>query len=70
MIIIDRFEGETAVLETDEGMINVYISELPENSNEGDVLVNSDGTWSKDTETTEMRKNNMRDRMKRLINNE
>ena len=38
MIIIDRFEEDLAVLETDDGMINVERSLLPENAAEGDVL--------------------------------
>ena len=38
MLIIDRFEGDFAIVETDNGMINVPKSELPENAKEGDAL--------------------------------
>ena len=38
MLIIDRFEGPFAVVETDQGMINIPISDMPEGAKEGDVL--------------------------------
>ena len=38
MLIVDRFEGDFAVIETDFGMMNIPKSELPENVKEGDVL--------------------------------
>lgn len=67
MIIIDRFEGSLAVLETDDGMINVERSLLPENAAEGDVLV-YDGSWTVDTAATEQRRERTRKRLKRLLN--
>ncbi|SEH47879.1 Protein of unknown function [Ruminococcus flavefaciens] len=67
MIIIDRFEGSLAVLETDDGMINVERSLLPENAAEGDVLV-YDGSWTVDTTATEQRRERTRKRLKRLLN--
>ncbi|MFO7152929.1 MAG: DUF3006 domain-containing protein [Bacillota bacterium] len=36
--IIDRFEGDFAVIETSHGMINVKKHLLPENAREGDVI--------------------------------
>lgn len=44
-VVIDRFEGEFAVCEADEGnMINIEKSKLPEGAREGDVLeVTDDG---------------------------
>ena len=50
MLIIDRFEGNFAVVETDSGMINVPRFDLPDGAKEGDVLllsVDSDGTASR-----------------------
>ena len=38
MMIIDRFEGDFAVVETDNGMVNIPLSELPDGAKEGDVL--------------------------------
>ncbi len=37
--VVDRFEGKMAVLEGDEGMIEVTGRVLPEGCKEGDVLV-------------------------------
>lgn len=42
MIIIDRFEGEKAVLETDSGMRVVDRLQLPRAAREGDVLIEKD----------------------------
>ena len=67
MIIIDRFEGSLAVLETDDGMINVERSLLPENAAEGDVLI-LDGSWNVDTAATEQRRERTRKRLKKLMN--
>ena len=67
MIIIDRFEGDLAVLETDDGMINVERSLLPENAAEGDVLVYK-SSWTVDTAATEQRRERTRKRLKRLLN--
>ena len=50
MLIIDRFEGDFAVIETDNGMLNVSRSELPTGAKEGDVLrlvIDADGTDSR-----------------------
>lgn len=67
MIIIDRFEGNLAVLETDDGMKNIERSLLPENAAEGDVLI-LDGSWTVDTSATEQRRERTRKRLKRLLN--
>ena len=39
MLIIDRFEGDFAIVETDNGFINIPRSDLPVTASEGDVLV-------------------------------
>ena len=47
MLIIDRFEGSFAVVETNEGIVNIPRSELPKEAKEGDclrLLVDRDGT--------------------------
>jgi len=38
MLIIDRFEGKFAVVETTDGMVNIPKSDLPTGAKEGDVL--------------------------------
>mgnify|MGYP000692205078 CR=1 FL=1 len=38
MLIIDRFEGEKAVIESSEGKYELPKNELPPESKEGDVL--------------------------------
>ena len=38
MLIIDRFEGEKAVIESSEGKYELPKNELPPESEEGDVL--------------------------------
>jgi hypothetical protein len=39
VLIIDRFEGEFAVIETDNGIINIPRADIPAAAKEGDVLV-------------------------------
>lgn len=67
IMIIDRFEGDTAVIETDSGMIEADVSELPENAREGDVLVIENGQYVVDAETTEQRRRKNSDRLRRLF---
>jgi hypothetical protein len=62
MLIIDRFEGDFAVVETDKGMINIPKADMPNGAKEGDVLsiaINSDETAS--------RKKRIEDKMNRLF---
>jgi len=57
MLIIDRFEGECAVVETDTGMINIPRADLPTGAKEGDTLklvIDAD-----DTKARKKRINNM-----------
>lgn len=70
MTVIDRFENDIAVLETDSGIIEVNREYLPEYAKEGDVLVFSGDGWTVDSEATEQRKERIRELMKRLIKHE
>lgn len=57
MIIVDRFEGNIAVLETDDGMINIEKSKLAGDIMESDVIVlNSEGCYIKDYNATDKRR--------------
>ena len=38
MLIIDRFEGKYAIIETSDGMANIPVADLPPGAKEGDVL--------------------------------
>ena len=51
MLIIDRFEGSFAVIETSDGMVKIPISDIPPNSKEGDILF-----LTVDSDTTKQRK--------------
>ncbi|MDY3861891.1 MAG: DUF3006 domain-containing protein [Ruminococcus sp.] len=67
--IIDRFEGDTAVLEDEnKEFLNVPKSILPENSNESDCLVFKDGKYIIDEETTKELKEEISDLMDELFN--
>ncbi|MCL2663914.1 MAG: DUF3006 domain-containing protein [Oscillospiraceae bacterium] len=39
MLIIDRFEGDFAIVEISDGFINIPRIDLPSNAMEGDVLI-------------------------------
>ena len=67
MKIIDRFEGDTAVIEDENGTFDIPRSELPEGVREGDVLIYSGGRWTADRETAEIRRNNAAERLHRLL---
>jgi len=67
MAVIDRFEGDYAVLETDEGMTDIHRGHLPGAAREGDVLIYSCGGWSIDRKATEERRRANSDRLKELL---
>ena len=52
--VIDRFEGDVAVLELDDGesFADVDRSTLPEGAREGDALVGEKGAWLVDEDAT------------------
>lgn len=66
MIIIDRFEGGIAVLETDEGMINAERALIPNEAKEGDVLRFENGAYVCDISATEARRAAVREKFIRL----
>ena len=63
-LIIDRFEGNFAVCETEnKTFVNIPKSELPSLINEGDVLIqNADGKYSIDRNATNKRAKNIQDK--------
>lgn len=70
MTIIDRFEGNIAVLETDSGMMDIDRSLLPENAAEGDVLTYENGAWVIDRQLTDYRRSRIQQRLHRLMKKE
>lgn len=66
MIIIDRFEGNFAVLETNEGMINVERNLISDNVKEGDVLVQNGKNYLVDAAATKARRADVRKKFNRL----
>ena len=55
MLIIERFEGETAVIENDEH-IEINRKLLPQDASEGDVIVKCGDGYSVDREQTAKRR--------------
>lgn len=54
-MVIDRFEGDYAVIETDDGgHINVLKSILPKEAKDGDIVLMENGEYLIDTENTEL----------------
>lgn len=55
--ILDRFEGEYAVVELeDRSLKNILRSELPKGSREGDAIILVNGEWTIDKAETKERK--------------
>ena len=61
MLIIDRFENDTAVVENGEEMTDIPRSLLPENAREGDVIIKSGGGYIIDNASTEKRRQEILD---------
>jgi hypothetical protein len=66
MNIIDRFEGEYAVLETENGMKNVLRDMLPEDAREGDVVELKNGAYTINKKAAEKRRRELREKLKKL----
>lgn len=66
MIIIDRFEGDIAVVETDSGMTDIQRSLIPKSAKEGDVLRWILGIYCVDYTRTRKRRDSAVSRFNRL----
>lgn len=64
MYIIDRFEGDIAVVEADETMLDIPRSQLPAEAQEGDVLQKNGDVYVVDRAATEKRKEEINRLMK------
>lgn len=67
MIIIDRFEDGKAVLETDSGMQTISRELLPDEANEGDVVIFENGIYFIDRQLTDERRKAMEEKLRRLL---
>lgn len=56
MYILDRFEGMTAVVESDDGFLEIPRPDLPNDASEGDVLRKTAEGWQVDGEETARRR--------------
>jgi hypothetical protein len=66
-LVIDRFEGETAVCEkTDRTLVNIPRRQLPSSAREGDVLVRAGEKFYVDAAVTARRKKAAARDLKRL----
>lgn len=67
-IIIDRFEGNYAVCETEEKkFIDIPKSDIPEGAKEGDILTKTDNGYSIEKAETETKREEVKKRMNRLF---
>ncbi|MDE7304203.1 MAG: DUF3006 domain-containing protein [Oscillospiraceae bacterium] len=56
MLIIDRIDGNTAVIEDGDNRFEVSRSELAPDVKEGDAVLFENGVYRKDTDATEKRR--------------
>mgnify|MGYP003291927106 CR=1 FL=1 len=74
LLILDRFEGDTALIEYTDNNENVVIikadiSSISSKVKEGDVLMCNDGIYSTDYEATEIRREKLNRRLRRMRKN-
>ncbi|GAB6436727.1 MULTISPECIES: DUF3006 domain-containing protein [Bacillus] len=65
--IIDRFEGELAIIEMNNETIDVPKSKLPSTAKEGDVLIIEDNKFTIDKNETNKRRREIQDLMNKLF---
>lgn len=67
MIIIDRFEENCAVLETDKGTAVISRSELPDTAREGDILELHSGSYIINKAETRKRRRLIRSKLGSIV---
>lgn len=65
--IIDRFEGEIAVIEINNSTIDVPKFKLPSTAKEGDVLIIEDDNYTIDKDETAKRRREIEEVMDKLF---
>ena len=66
-MIIDRFEGNTAVIETENGIFSLPRAELPAEVREGDILIRENGSYIINKEATVKRRRKMSRKLRELL---
>lgn len=66
MIVLDRFEGQYAIIEIDGHLITVSRNQIGASAQEGDVLVFISNVYVPDQEATQKRKEALKKRLKKL----
>lgn len=67
-IVIDRFEGNYAVCETEEKkFIDIPKADIPEGAKEGDILMKTDKGYSIEKNETEEKRKAIKNRMNSLF---
>lgn len=67
--IIDRFEEEYAVLESEDGITKDVLRSAIADCAEGDVVIEENGIYRVDKEKTEQRKHIIAEKMRKLFGN-
>lgn len=65
-VVLDRMEGEFAILEWGDKTLQVPVKELPDGVKEGDVLVKHQQGWQLDVRATQERKQEVEEISRRL----
>lgn len=65
--VIDRFEGEFAIIEIDGEMKDINRSDVDAEAKEGDVVRLDNGVWKKDAAATEARSKSVKKRFDSLL---
>ena len=66
MLIIERFEGNIAIIEADNGHMELNRTLLPAKAKEGDVLTLINGQYLVDTEKTAQRRSAVINKLRKM----
>ena len=68
MIVIERFEGNVAILEDTETCKHIEVDRnlLPENAREGDAVEDCGGKYAVNAESTALRRSKITERLRKM----
>ena len=67
MLILDRYEGNFGVVETDAGYVNYPRGRFAEDVREGDVLRDCGGVFVRDAAATDSRRARIAAKLRRVV---
>lgn len=67
MLIIDRFEGDFAVVQADGKWLDISKSLLPPDAARGDILIEQNGRYAVDKALTKTRREEIKKRFENLF---